>query len=257
MDKFETIQVDPNCVWYVLPRQAELPKEAFAEGQASSQRKYKARSLKTASHASLPTILDVALKNNWRVGKKRVRVIGGGNMPNPGQYVDLGGWRFMQAADYNGIVPQDALDRIRILSEEGVQIKGIMIADDLRRYKLRKLELLAQKVSNRIRAIDWQKIRTATVKCARGLASVTIAVSAAIVGKLRKKANEIDWNEAKAVLGESLKTLALVTVCVAGVVLALPVIAVAAVPAAAISIDPWLIVIDEADRWWCIAEWWD
>jgi len=202
-----------------------------------------------------PTVGEIARKHGWKVGRKEVRVIGHGGLPD--YRVEENGWILMRAIDYEGIVPQEALDRVRTLISEGIEIKGLLIADDLRRNEPGKIHKFALRAMERARTIDWQKGRTAAIQRASVLASAGSTTATSIAGWMRKKVNEVDWIRFRHVSAKGLKAVAIGAAVVAGAVIALPILALAAAPAAFLTLDPWLIVIDSEDRRWVVAEWWD
>ena len=240
-----------------------------------------------------PSVSEIASKKGWKVGKKEVRVIGHGELTNHPEKVN--GWEVMKATDYPGIVPQEALDRVEILLDEGVEIKGLLIADDLRRKKLKQIRQLVFRPIERVRAIEWRKVRAETVRGVKTLASTSSAIATPIVSGAKRKAQEINWKEAKdetvrgiktlastgsaiatpiidglkrtakeinwkevgVVFGKCLKVMAIATAAVVGAVAILPLLALVAIPAGLLTLDPWLIVVDSENRWWVVAEWWD
>jgi hypothetical protein len=200
-------------------------------------------------------VSEIAGKYNWKVGRKEVRVIRhGGLLDHP---IEEKGWILMNAIDYEGIVPQEALDRVRILIREGVEIRGLVIADDLRKYKPGILERAARPAIDRVRAIEWQKHRATITECCSVSASAVASIASAIGARMKDKAEEINWSEVRSVLWSGVKAVAIVSAVIAVAALALPLLALAAVPAALITVDPWLIVVDSENRWWVVAEWWD
>ena len=296
MDTLETIQIDPQRVWHILPDLAEWQ----VRTDTGRQKQYL---------TGKPSVLDVASKFNWKVGNKHVRQVGQGELPDPGQKVKLGGWIVMNATDYNGIVPQDALSRMQILLDEGVEVKGVLIADDLRKLTPKQMRQKALHSVERLRAADWRKVRTDTArristfgvkgsklitpifigirqiarpiqqvtlhsigrvktidwqrartKSLQGVSALSLACTKIVdpisIG-IRKKAAEIDWDKVKNVSGSFLMFTVIVAAAIAVVVTILPRFALVTVPIGLLAYDPWLIVVDSENRWWVVAEWFD
>lgn len=259
MNGFETIQVTPNCVWHVLPDDGEQQKPQSAE----SKKLTKEPGISIDQKSNLvpsPSVLDIANKMNWKVGTKDVRQIGQGKMPAPGQRIEMNGWLVMQATDYSGIVTQEALERVQILLDEGAKIKGLLVADDNRHHKPNQFQIVAGKIKDRVKAIDWGKAKKDISESTKVVATAISAKVASISGQAKEKASEVDWGKVKKTLGTGFKAIAMVMAGVASLAAAaliLPLLAIVAAPIALFAIDPWLIVVDEEDRFFVIAEWWD
>jgi hypothetical protein len=253
MDK---IQIGSQIVWYVAPDQRQAVKSI-----AVSERGDKTASPRTGKPYQFadvrPTVLSVAQKLGLKVGGKDVREVGHGDMPTAGQPVEVGKWLVMQATDYSRIVPQEAIEVVQILLDEGVEIKGLLIADDLRTHRLREFRQRAIGAIHGVRTHDWTKVRTAIVRGASAVASLFSGVAKSLAGGMKRKANEIGWNRIRAIIASSLKVMGIAALCICTAVVALPLLVLMAVPAALVTLDPWLLVVDSENRWFVVAEWWD
>jgi hypothetical protein len=151
----ETIEVSPGMLWSVVTEQdiarmeqrMVLEKTPFDPSNRADGGK---------------TVDEVASKHGWEVGEKAIRVIGQGEIPT--DPVEVNGWKVMKATDYEGIVPQEAIERVKILLDEGVEIKGLLIADDLRKLTPKRIWQMALHTVERLRGADWRKARTDTAQ---------------------------------------------------------------------------------------------
>lgn len=202
-----------------------------------------------------PTVGEVARKHRWKVGRKEARIIGHGDIPN--HPVEVNGWIVMRATDFKRIVPQEAIDRVLILMDEGVEIKGLLIADDLKKQKVEQFRNTVSSAIMQGRSFAEQNLRNVQVRATSTASSVTSAINNFIVGEVKPKVNDIDLTEVKKVVEKGFEGTAKVGLFAAGAVASLPLLAILALPVALLSLDPWLLVVDSKSQWWVISEWWE
>jgi hypothetical protein len=181
-----TVKIDPNLTW-----------EALMTCVAREQEQ-------TATAARRPSVQEVAERLNLKVGDKDVRVIGHGSIPAPDHQVRQRGWILMRTADYKGIVPQEVIDTARIYLDEGADITAFLIADDLRSHRLREFRRIASSLPERVRAVEWQKVGSDTIRRASAIGAAVTSAAVWFSSRVQDRAKRIDWGRARKVLRERL-----------------------------------------------------
>jgi hypothetical protein len=254
----------PACM-EVKPKNIQNPSRKIQRSvRRKMWRKIRTGQILNPTKTTKPTVLEVALKYNWKVGDKGIRQVGHGEMPDPGEQVKLGGWTLMRICSYPGIVTEEALDRAKILLDEGADIKGLLIANDRRSQVLREIRQRLTSVLDTVLSIDWNKHKTTITQGVSTVLSAITSKASALTGQVKTKADEVNWEEVKEVSGKGLRVIGLGIVSIAAGVVVLPIIAAAVLPILAVAVipfaliyDPWLIAVDSENRFWVIAEWYD
>ena len=85
--------------------------------------------------------------------------------------IDVNGWKLIPADQYEHSIPAEAVERVLLLVNSGVQIQGIVIADDLRIHQVQKIQPEPTPIQ-----INWD-----VVKAVLKVLGTIVAVIAAIV----------------------------------------------------------------------------